>query len=514
MGKLYKASLILAISMFGSMSCAFSQAILMNKTGVTNDVSCSGTFYDSGGSAANYTANETGTKTICPPTPGNYVSMTFTQFAIAASGLLSSGDILYVYSGATSNAPCKAVMLSTTVAPVTFTSSANDGCLTFRFVSPNGSPKAGWTATFNCEPTKSPTFASPQNQDCASKKKICTKQTFSENNNGSGPYTSDMTSANTTCVSSESNSSWYYFVPTKSGSFTFLLTPATASDDYDFSIWGPDPGCPPVIPPARCSFCATAGNTGLDENATVDSENAGGCTRFVRSMNVVAGSVYVLLINRYSGSKNGFSLSFGGTAQLDCQDVEGVVLPIELISFNYKQQANGTQLKWKTASEKNNSHFIIERNTGGDNYAEVGRVRALGNTGLVNKYEFLDYSNDQKTDQYYRLRQVDFNGESNTSVPIRVPALNLTVNKSLSIFPNPMPAFSKHLVFTYNASQECNARVSIINPLGETVFESTQNLVDGNNQIELNLSSELTHGVYILSIETPDEKSVQKLQVN
>jgi len=119
---------------------------------------CGGTFTDPGGAAANYADNLDSTVVICPSTPGEVVTVTFTSFNTQASN-----DGLYIFNG---NSVASPQFLSGnpagtvpgglagsywgTTNPGTFTSSSADGCLTFRFRSGTTTNAAGWVANVTC----------------------------------------------------------------------------------------------------------------------------------------------------------------------------------------------------------------------------------------------------------------------------------------------------------------------------------------------------------------------------
>jgi hypothetical protein len=122
--------------------------------------SCGNQFTDAGGASANYPNNANQTYTICPTTPGEIVTVTFTSFSTE-----TNWDALYVYNGNSSSAP---MIPSTngpanvpggiaggywgTAIPGPFTSSSPDGCLTFVFRSDGSVVQSGWTADVTCAP--------------------------------------------------------------------------------------------------------------------------------------------------------------------------------------------------------------------------------------------------------------------------------------------------------------------------------------------------------------------------
>ncbi|PHI21188.1 hypothetical protein CEQ90_03980 [Lewinellaceae bacterium SD302] len=82
------------------------------------------------------------------------------------------------------------------------------------------------------------------------------------------------------------------------------------------------------------------------------------------------------------------------------------VLPLVLTAFAVKTEENHNYLDWTTSRENNTSHFEIERSVDGQNFLEIGRVMAAGNSQSVLSYEFLD--DDFKREvAYYRLKMLD-----------------------------------------------------------------------------------------------------------
>ncbi len=113
--------------------------------GVTFET-CSGIFYDSGGSTGNYANNENITVTICPAGgagSGPFTSVTFTQWDVAGG----PGDRLRIYNGTAAVGPPLAEGTSiTSLNGQTFTSTDPSGCLTFNWESDGSGTAAGWAA--------------------------------------------------------------------------------------------------------------------------------------------------------------------------------------------------------------------------------------------------------------------------------------------------------------------------------------------------------------------------------
>jgi hypothetical protein len=101
--------------------------------------------------------------------------------------------------------------------------------------------------------------------------------------------------------------------------------------------------------------------------------------------------------------------------------IEIFPLPVEMISFEGTNHEEGNLLVWKTASEHNSDYYLIECSTTGEfnESTVIGNKTAAGNSNQVMEYSFLD-NNFRETINYYRITQVDFNGEYKIYGPISI----------------------------------------------------------------------------------------------
>ncbi len=130
-----RTSLLAIVILF----CAASvQAQTYNMT-ATTETTCSGTFYDSGGSAGNY-GNNANTAMTFTSANGNRLS-----FAFSFLNIETCCDRLYIYDGPTTSHPVIGVYTSN---PGTIVSTGTS--LTFRFTSDNSGTGSGWAANISC----------------------------------------------------------------------------------------------------------------------------------------------------------------------------------------------------------------------------------------------------------------------------------------------------------------------------------------------------------------------------
>ena len=96
------------------------------------------------------------------------------------------------------------------------------------------------------------------------------------------------------------------------------------------------------------------------------------------------------------------------------------------------------QLDWQTATELNNDYFDVEWSTDGINFEQIGQVQGAGTTNDVQFYEFLHH-NPVIGENYYRLRQVDFDErfEYSNTVQITISEVTQSNNQIINVFPNP-----------------------------------------------------------------------------
>jgi hypothetical protein len=112
-----------------------------------------------------------------------------------------------------------------------------------------------------------------------------------------------------------------------------------------------------------------------------------------------------------------------------------VALPIGLTSFTGKKSGVDNELKWVTLSEKNNNYFTIEKTTDGTSFDILGVVNGAGTSNSILDYQFTDY-NVSSTINYYRLKQIDFDGMYNYTDLISIDNRSSKVEKQIATITN------------------------------------------------------------------------------
>ena len=114
----------------------------------------------------------------------------------------------------------------------------------------------------------------------------------------------------------------------------------------------------------------------------------------------------------------------------------GGFLPIELIDFNVIMNGDRVEITWTTASEINNNYFIVERSDDAIDWVEVIKVSGAGHSVSIIDYFEID-NEPLRGLSYYRLTQVDFDGEQETFNIIPVEN-DIKGEGIMNIYPNPV----------------------------------------------------------------------------
>lgn len=94
-------------------------------------------------------------------------------------------------------------------------------------------------------------------------------------------------------------------------------------------------------------------------------------------------------------------------------------LPVTLIYLTGSRNENYNLLSWSTASESNSDYYRIEKSENGTEWETVGTENAAGNSNTTLTYQWEDYK-ILPVINYYRLKQVDFNGDYEYFGPIAI----------------------------------------------------------------------------------------------
>jgi hypothetical protein len=184
--------------------------------------------------------------------------------------------------------------------------------------------------------------------------------------------------------------------------------------------------------------------------------------------------------------------------------ITGIVLPVKFLSFYALKSGSDAKLSWTVENDAENQYFDVERSIDGRAYSAFTRVNALNNGKSVNSYELADNGSLSSNLVYYRIKQVDKNGNTTYSL---IRNLKLDKSTTVSLYPNPARTTTK-LVF--DAAAAGKASVTIRDLAGKQVQLLNIQLVKGINQQTLNVQT-LPAGEYNVTIIGSNLKETVRL---
>lgn len=191
--------------------------------------------------------------------------------------------------------------------------------------------------------------------------------------------------------------------------------------------------------------------------------------------------------------------------------VNNSVLPLSLLQFTGKKQADIILLDWVTASESQLNRFEIERSSDGFAYEKIGVIAAIGNSNTNKAYSFTDAKPLSKLN-YYRLKMIDNDGKFSYS---NVIAFAGNQSKGIivsNVKPNP---FTETINLNIVLQQTQLLNIQLIDMSGRVVLTRDIQAKEGNNDIRFDGLGNLSEGIYFIKIITPDAVLQQKvLKVN
>ena len=174
-----------------------------------------------------------------------------------------------------------------------------------------------------------------------------------------------------------------------------------------------------------------------------------------------------------------------------CNPTNDLVLPSELGDFNGVYTDEVTNLNWHTLSENNANFFEIERSFDQENWETLDFVNCHGNSNSRKDYAYTDEAPVKGTN-YYRLRQVDYDGRVIVSNMI---AVNTLTDLSFETNLYPVPA-QDHLSLTTGLPMN-EFSVRAYDMLGATTVLSTRE--DNEYKITFDVSN-LNSGIYFVEL--------------
>ena len=112
-------------------------------------------------------------------------------------------------------------------------------------------------------------------------------------------------------------------------------------------------------------------------------------------------------------------------------------VPVEFTEFNGENRKTHNFIFWSTASEINNEKFELERSLDNSTFEKIADIKGAGTFQLESNYSFKDADILESGIYYYRLRQVDYDGNATFSGTIAIRVEKEVATAKVSVYPNP-----------------------------------------------------------------------------
>ena len=214
------------------------------------------------------------------------------------------------------------------------------------------------------------------------------------------------------------------------------------------------------------------------------------------------GAMYENIVNAGGQGESKARTTNGGptwaTESAPSPGASNTPLPISLLSFDATASQNHVNLSWSTASELNNHYFTIERSVDALDFSTILTVDGAGNSTTRMDYYAAD-RDPLPGKSYYRLRQTDFDGTTETFdiVPVTV---DVSVTNGLALYPQPATVNSA-VKARFSLAIETETEVVVTTAKGQVVHKSIVRTGEGMNEIQVP-SLDLP-GVYIITLNNP-----------
>lgn len=170
------------------------------------------------------------------------------------------------------------------------------------------------------------------------------------------------------------------------------------------------------------------------------------------------------------------------------------VLPVTYEKLGLDIANDKATIYWQIADESNNAGWNVERSLNRKDWEELDFV-ASQQLARAN-YAFTDEGTAQQPVQYYRLKQVDFDGGYEYS---KILTAQLSVKDDITVLANPITDKTLRL-----SGQIEGANIKIYHPSGQLLLAS---------KAQRSLLLDIQPGIYLLSIETPYQTRIEKIMI-
>ena len=195
----------------------------------------------------------------------------------------------------------------------------------------------------------------------------------------------------------------------------------------------------------------------------------------------------------------------GNFSGIYAQRYSNAILPVTLTHFTARAANQQSQLHWQTATELNNRGFEVQWATAEapNDWQTLDFVAGAGTTDAPQDYRFT-HQRPATGLNYYRLRQVDFDGNFEYSDIQTVAFTNAEI--PVLIYPNPVQA---GYLMVNSGTTDSEMTVRVFDATGRLHAQRT----DRSSELRLN-TSELASGIYFVEVLANGTLTRERVVIN
>ncbi|HTI92535.1 MAG TPA: hypothetical protein VL727_18195, partial [Puia sp.] len=176
-------------------------------------------------------------------------------------------------------------------------------------------------------------------------------------------------------------------------------------------------------------------------------------------------------------------------------------LPVTLIFFTAAITENhSVVLRWATSSEDQSDYFEVQRSTNGTTWQSRKKIAAAGSSASTIDYNTSDATDGMTGALYYRLKEVDRDGNSVYST---IQKVTFGSNRQLQVFPSP----AQNIVYV-QVTGPGDKIAALLNSAGQNVLPGLRVDVIGNDFYSMDISG-LPRGTYFLKTTSAAAKLIK-----
>jgi hypothetical protein len=179
-------------------------------------------------------------------------------------------------------------------------------------------------------------------------------------------------------------------------------------------------------------------------------------------------------------------------------------LPATLIDFSGIHRNQFNEIRWTVTDEYDISHYELQKSNNGNQYSSVASITARNSTAQTT-YTYNDPAGTGSSENFYRLKMINFDGSFNYSTVIFIRTSSKT---QFTIDGNP---FRDQIILQYSMARDKTISIRLYNSSGALLRRIQYKATAGSGAYIVHELGAYVPGMYLLKIETDDFSQTFKL---